>query len=193
MPGQANVLEVRLDTTRDTESATTAIRAAAGEAYSVSDWRSMNGGLFSALAIQQTTLFLVIGLIVGVSTFNIIATLVMTVQEKKRDIGVLTTLGAERGFVARVFLSLGGLLGGAGVVAGVLFGVVVCWVMTRFRLLSFDPGVAEIYFVSYIPFLVRGVDLAAIVGGSAVAILLASLLPAWLASRIDIADALRYE
>jgi lipoprotein-releasing system permease protein len=193
MPGQVNVLEVRLDTTRDTEAATAAIRAAAGDAYSVSDWRSMNGGLFSALAIQQTTLFLVIGLIVGVSTFNIIATLVMTVQEKKRDIGVLTTLGAERGFVARVFLTLGGLLGGAGVVAGVLFGVVVCWAMTRFRLLSFDPGVAEIYFVSYIPFLVRGVDLAAIVGGSAVAILLASLLPAWLASRIDIADALRYE
>ena len=193
MPGQANVLEVRLDTTRDTEAATTAIRAAAGDAYSVSDWRSMNGGLFSALAIQQTTLFLVIGLIVGVSTFNIIATLVMTVQEKKRDIGVLTTLGAGRWFVARVFLALGGLLGGAGVVAGVVFGAAVCWVMTRFRLLSFDPGVAEIYFVSYIPFLVRGIDLAGIVGGSALAILVASVLPAWLASRIDIADALRYE
>ena len=104
MPGEANVFEIRLDTTQDTEAASTAIRAAAGEAYSVSDWRSMNGGLFSALAIQQTTLFIVIGLIVAVSTFNIIATLVMTVQEKKRDIGVLTTLGAEPGFFSRVFL-----------------------------------------------------------------------------------------
>ena len=65
--------------------------------------------------------------------------------------------------------------------------------MTRFRLLSFDPGVAEIYFVSYIPFLVRGLDLAGIVGGSAAAILVASVLPAWQASRVDIADALRYE
>jgi lipoprotein-releasing system permease protein len=193
MPGRANVIEIKLDATRDTESASAAIAAAAGNAYSVSDWRVMNGGLFSALAIQQTTLFLVIGLIVGVSTFNIIATLLMTVQEKKRDIGVLTSLGAERGFVARVFLTLGALLGGAGVAGGVIFGVAVCWVMTRFRLLAFDPGVAEIYFVSYIPFLVRGADLARIVGGSALAILLASSLPAWFATRLDIADALRYE
>ncbi len=115
----------------------------------------MNGGLFAALAIQQTTLFLVIGLIVAVSTFNVVATLVMTVQEKKRDIGVLTTLGAEPRFFSRVFLALGALLGGTGVLFGVVFGVLVCWVMTRFRLLSFPPGVAEIYFVSYIPFLVR--------------------------------------
>ena len=107
LPGRANVVEVRLDDIRDTEAASTAIGAAAGNGYSVSDWRSMNGGLFSALAIQQTTLFLVIGLIVAVSTFNIVATLVMTVQEKKRDIGVLTALGAEAGFFSRVFLSLG--------------------------------------------------------------------------------------
>ncbi|MGE5413591.1 MAG: ABC transporter permease [Syntrophomonadaceae bacterium] len=193
MPGAANVIEIRLDTTRDTESATAAIAAAAGNAYSVSDWRSMNGGLFSALAIQQTTLFLVIGLIVAVSTFNIVATLVMTVQEKKRDIGVLTALGAEPGFFRRVFLALGVLLGGAGVVAGVVFGVLVCWTMTRFRLLSFPPGVAEIYFVSYIPFLVRLQDLAAIVGFSALAIVVACLAPAWRASRVDIAEALRYE
>jgi lipoprotein-releasing system permease protein len=91
MVGKANVVEVRLDSIRDTEAAAAAIGRAAGNGYSVSDWRSMNGGLFSALAIQQTTLFLVIGLIVAVSTFNVVATLVMTVQEKKRDIGVLTT------------------------------------------------------------------------------------------------------
>lgn len=193
MPGQANVIEVKLDSTRDTEAASAAIGAAAGNGYSVSDWRSMNGGLFSALAIQQTTLFIVIGLIVAVSTFNIIATLVMTVQEKKRDIGVLTALGAEPGFFPKIFLALGALLGGTGVVAGVVFGVVVCWVMTRFRLLSFPPGVAEIYFVSYIPFLVRIKDIAAIVGFAAIAILLASWVPARRASRIDIADALRYE
>lgn len=193
MPGRANVVEVRLDAILDTEGAVAAISAAAGNGYSVSDWRSMNGGLFSALAIQQTTLFLVIGLIVAVSTFNIVATLVMTVQEKKRDIGVLTALGAEAGFFSRVFLSLGAFLGGAGVVAGVLFGVLICWVTTRFRLLSFPPGVAEIYFVSYIPFLVRVKDIAAIVGFAAVVILAASWWPARRASRIDIADALRYE
>ena len=193
MEGGANVIEVRLDSLRDTEEAARAIGAAAGNGYSVSDWRSMNGGLFEALAIQQTTLFLVIGLIVAVSTFNVVATLVMTVQEKKRDIGVLTTLGAEPGFFSRVFLWLGALLGGTGVVAGVLFGAAICWAATRFRLLSFPPGVAEIYFISFIPFRVRPIDLAAIVGFSGIAILVASWVPARRASRLDVAEALRYE
>jgi lipoprotein-releasing system permease protein len=193
MEGRANVVEVRLASLRDTESAVGAIGRAAGSGYSVSDWRSMNGGLFAALAIQQTTLFLVIGLIVAVSTFNVVASLVMTVQEKKRDIGVLTTLGAEPRFFSNVFLALGALLGGTGVLLGVIFGVLVCVVMTQFRLLSFPPGVAEIYFVSYIPFLVRAQDLAAIVGFSALAILAASWFPARRAASLDIAEALRYE
>lgn len=193
MEGIANVIEIKLDTIRDTEGAAREIAKAAGKEFSVTDWRSLNTGLFSALRIQQITLFFVIGLIVAVSTFNIVATLVMTVKEKKRDIGVLTALGAEASFFSRVFLLLGGLLGGAGVLAGVAFGALVCWVMTAFRLLRFPPGVAEIYFVSYIPFLVRPLDLGAIVGFSVLVILLASWLPARRAGRVDIAEALRYE
>lgn len=189
----ADVLEVKLDTTDETEAAARQIERTAGPGFSVTDWRSMNGGLFSALALQQTTLFLVIGLIVAVSTFNVVATLVMTVQEKKRDIGVLGTLGAEPGFFSRVFVWLGALLGGSGVLAGILFGSLVCWAATQFRLLSFPPGVAEIYFVSYIPFLVRWVDLAAIVGFAALAILVAAWVPARRAARVDLAEALRYE
>jgi lipoprotein-releasing system permease protein len=193
MEGRANVIEVRLASLDDTEEAAAAIGRVAGNGYSVSDWRSMNGGLFSALVIQQTTLFLLIGLIVAVSTFNVVATLVMTVQEKRRDIGVLATLGAEPRFFSRVFLALGALLGATGVAAGVAFGVIVCVAATRFRLLSFPPGVAEIYFVSYIPFLVRLRDLAAIVGFSGLVIWLASWVPARRAARLDIAEALRYE
>lgn len=193
MEGLANVVEVKLDTTRDLEEAERAIARAAGAKFSVSDTISMNSGLFSALKIQQTTLFLVIGLIVAVSTFNVVATLVMTVQEKKRDIAVLSTLGAEPRFFSRLFLIVGGLLGGTGIVAGVLFGSAICWVATEFRLLRFPPGVAEIYFVSSIPFLVRPVDVAAVVGFSAAAIALASWVPARRAARTDVAEALRYE
>ena len=193
LEAEADVVEIKLDTIRDTAAAARAIEKAAGPGFAVTDWRKMNSGLFSALAIQQTTLFLVIGLIVAVSTFNVVSTLVMTVQEKKRDIGVLSALGAEPRFFSRVFLMLGALLGGAGVGAGILFGWLICRAATVFRLLSFPPGVAEIYFVSFIPFLVRAIDLAAIVGFSALAILLASWVPARRASRINIAEALRYE
>ena len=193
MEAPANVVEVKLDSVDRIEEAREAVEAAAGRGFSVTDWRSMNSGLFSALAIQQTTLFLVIGLIVAVSTFNIVATLVMTVQEKKRDIAVLTVAGAEPGFFSRVFLILGGLLGGAGVLAGILVGWLICRVVTEFRLLSFPPGVAEIYFVSFVPFKVRASDLLAILGFSAVAIFLAAWVPARRAARTDVASALRYE
>jgi lipoprotein-releasing system permease protein len=189
----ADVLEIKLDSIDRTEEAARAIEKAAGAGFSVVDWRSMNSGLFSALAIQQTTLFLVIGLIVAVSTFNIVATLVMTVQEKKRDVGVLAVMGAAPRFASRIFLWLGALLGGVGVLSGVLLGGVICWTATATRLLSFPPGVAEIYFVSFIPFLVRFQDVGAIVLFSAAVILLASWVPARQAARTNIADALRYE
>jgi len=193
LPATADVLEVKLDTIVRTSEAAAAIERAAGKGYSVSDWRTMNGSLFSALVIQQTTLFLVIGLIVAVSTFNLVATLVMTVQEKKRDIGVLNAMGADPRLFTRVFLCLGALLGGCGVLLGVLFGALLCWVATTWRILSFPPGVAEIYFVSFIPFDVRIADLGAIVLFSAGAILLASWVPARRSGRLDIAEALRYE
>jgi lipoprotein-releasing system permease protein len=193
MPGGANVIEVKLDSNRDREKAEGLIRDAAGPRFSVADTLSMNRGLFSALRVQQTTLFLVIGLIVAVSTFNVVATLVMTVQEKRRDIGILSSLGAEPRFFSRAFLWLGVLLGSAGILAGVAFGSLICWIVTTFRLLRFPPGVADIYFVSSIPFRVRPLDLAAIVLFSAAAILLAAWVPARRAARVDIAEALRYE
>jgi lipoprotein-releasing system permease protein len=193
MPGNANVIEIGLAAPKDRTAALAAIRVAAGQGFSVADTLSMNGGLFAALRVQQTTLFLVIGLIVAVSTFNLVATLVMRVQEKKRDIGVLSSLGAEPGFFSRVFVWVGVLLGAAGVAAGVAFGSFVCWAVTTFRLLSFPPGVAQIYFVSFIPFRVRAQDLAAIVGFAAAAILLASWLSARRAARVNVAEALRYE
>ena len=193
MERDANIVEVKLDGLNDPEGAARAIDAAAGRGFSVSDWRSMNGGLFAALTIQQTTLFLVIGLIVAVSTFNIVATLVMTVQEKKRDIAVLAVLGAEPRFFSRLFLWLGLLLGGTGVAAGVVLGALICRGATAARLLSFPPGVAEIYFVSFLPFKVRAADILAIVVFSALTILLASWVPARRAAQVDLAEALRYE
>jgi lipoprotein-releasing system permease protein len=159
----------------------------------VTDWRALNRSLFSALTVQKITLFLVIGLIVAVSTFNIVATLVMSVQERKRDIGILSALGSPPRLPERVFLRLGILLGGSGVAIGIGAGALACWVLTHFRLVRFPPEVAEIYFVSFVPFAVRGRDLAAIAAFSVAIIAAASFFPARRAARVDVAEALRYE
>jgi lipoprotein-releasing system permease protein len=189
----ANVVEVKLDSIDRTAEATGEIRRIVGEGYSVTDWRTLNGSLFSALTIQKITLFLVIGLIVAVSTFNIVATLVMSVQEKKRDIGVFSAIGASPRLASRVFLRLGVLLGGSGVVVGLAAGTAVCAILTRYRLVHFPPDVAEIYFVSFVPFEVRARDLAVIAVFSLAVIAAASFFPARRAARLNIADALRYE
>ncbi|HET7453667.1 MAG TPA: ABC transporter permease, partial [Thermoanaerobaculia bacterium] len=186
----ANVLEIKLDSIERTPEATARVRELLGEGFSVTDWRSLNRGLFSALTVQKITLFLVIGLIVAVSTFTIVATLVMSVQEKKRDIGVLSAIGAPGRLVSGVFLRLGILLGGTGVAVGLAAGAVVCAVLTRFRLVRFPPDVAEIYFVSFVPFVVRLRDVAAIALFSAAVIAAAAWFPARRAARVEVAEAL---
>ena len=116
----------------------------------------MNRQLFSMLKIQQLVLFIVIGLIVFVSTFNIVSTLIMTVHEKRKEIGILASMGAEPRMVRRVFIWYGTIVGLAGTATGVVLGTLVCWVITRYELVSFPPEIAEVYFVSSIPFVTRG-------------------------------------
>ena len=133
------------------------------------------------------------GLIVLVSTFNVASTLVVLVRERMRDIGLLGALGLRPGKLRLVFLVYGGFLGAFGTLLGVLAGWGICWVLTTFELIRFDPEVAAIYFISSVPFRVEPRDLLAIVGFALLVTLLACLIPAWRAARVDPSSALRYE
>lgn len=161
--------------------------------FVVTDWRQLNRELFTALQLQQVALFLVLGLIVLVSTFNVASTLVVLVRERMRDIGLLGALGLRPAKLRLVFLVYGGFLGAFGTLLGVLAGWGICWFLTTFEIIRFDPEVAAIYFISSVPFRVEPRDVLAIVGFALLVTLIACFAPAWRAARVDPSSALRYE
>ncbi|HUJ13908.1 MAG TPA: ABC transporter permease [Thermoanaerobaculia bacterium] len=193
MPGAANLIEVKLTPGASLDAVTHAIEARTDHKFAVSDWRDMNRQLFSMLKIQQLVLFIVIGLIVFVSTFNIVSTLIMTVHEKRKEIGILASMGAEPRTIRRIFVWYGSMVGIAGTALGVAIGVAICWIITRFHLVSFPPEIAEVYFVSSIPFVTRGLDLAVISAFSVTVSFLATIIPSMRAAKLNPVEALRHE
>jgi lipoprotein-releasing system permease protein len=164
-----------------------------GSGYAVTDWQQLNRELFTALRVQQVALFVVLGLIVLVSTFNVASTLVVLVRERMRDIGVLGAMGLAPARLRLVFLAYGAILGSLGTLLGVAVGSAAAWALTTYRLIRFDSDVAAIYFINFVPFRVSGGDLGAVVGFALAVTLLACCVPAWRAARLDPSAALRYE
>ncbi len=169
------------------------VREVLGANFLVTDWQQMNRELFSALKLQQLLLFFLLGLIVVVSTFNVASSLMVLVRERMREVGVLKALGMRQRDLATIFVSYGFVLGAAGVALGLGSGSLLCWFLTRFEVIRFDPEVAEIYFVSSVPFRVAAADCLAIATFALAVTTLACLLPALRASRVDTAAALGYE
>lgn len=191
--GRSNLIEVKLDDPEEVERIRPLVLAKTGSDFAITDWRQMNNALFQLLKVQQLVLFIVIGLIVFVSTFNIVSTLIMTVHEKRKEIGILVSMGGDRRLIRRIFVYYGTLVGITGTLAGIVLGVAINWVITRYELVSFGPEIAEVYFVSSIPFVTRWEDVTAI-GTFAIAVsFLATLVPSARATRVSPAEAVRYE
>jgi len=186
-------LEVVLDDLELAPPVAEAIRGLAPEGTLVTDWKELNRELFAALALQKAALFLLLGLIVLVSTFNVASSLVVLVRERRRDLGVLAALGLAPQSMRRVFLLYGGALGSAGTVLGLALAAAISWVMNTFELISFGPEIASIYFLRAVPFHLAPGDAGLIALFTLAVTFLSCWLPSRRALRLDPSAALRYE
>jgi lipoprotein-releasing system permease protein len=193
-PGaRQGVWEMKLAKASASGETVAAARALLGEGATVLDWKVLNRDLFQALAVQQTLLFIVLTLIVAVAAGTVVSSLVVLLAEKTRDVGVLAALGASPAVVSRTFRLSGMLLGGSGLVLGVLFGLLVCFLLTAFRVVRFPPEIAKVYYLTWMPFRPEPLHVLAILGVGLLLVLVASLLPAARAARMNPSEALRYE
>jgi lipoprotein-releasing system permease protein len=155
--------------------------------YHTLDWEELNHGLFTALRIQQILMSLVLALIIVVAAFTVIATLIMVVLDKKREIAVLKAMGAKNGALLRAFLYQGGIIGGVGTIVGLGLGYLVCKLLSVYGL-PLDP---KVYFISKLPVLMRADDFVWVGIFAVLVCLFATVWPARYAARLRPAEAFR--
>lgn len=169
-----------------------------GGRYYVSDWTRTHGNLFQAIRMEKTMIGLLLMFIIAVAAFNVVSTLVMVVTDKTADIAILRTMGATPGRIMRIFIVQGAIIGVVGVLVGTILGIlgaenisaIISWIENVLGIKFLSP---DVYFISYLPSQLQWEDVFIISGSGLVMALLATIYPAWRASRVDPAEALRYE
>ncbi len=166
--------------------------------YYLTDWTQSHANFFRAVAIEKRMMFLILLLIVAVAAFNIVSTLVMAVTDKQSDIAILRTLGTRPGSIMTIFIVQGAFIGVMGTLIGVASGVLLALNLETVvpiieRMAGMDLFPADVYYINELPSKLVWDDVAVIGGISLLISLLATLYPSWRASRINPAEALRYE
>ena len=166
--------------------------------YYISDWTREHANFFRAVEIEKVTMFVILSLIVGVAAFNLVSTLVMVVVDKEADIAILRTLGATPSTILGVFIVQGAIIGIIGTLLGTVGGVTLSLNIDTIipaleQLFNTKFLSAEVYYISELPSELHWDEVALISSLALVLSLLATLYPAWRGSRIQPAEALRYE
>ena len=187
---QADLIQLRVDDMYAAPDIAESITETLGAGYLAQDWSRMNRALFSALWLEKMAISITIGLIVMVAALNIIASLILLVMEKNRDIAILKTMGAGSRSILNIFMLQGTIIGFLGTSVGAIVGYTTTWVLDRYELIGLE---AEVYQVSSLPFTIEPLDFVLVIVSALLVCFLATIYPSWRASRLDPAQALRYQ
>jgi lipoprotein-releasing system permease protein len=187
---QADQIQLRVDDVDAAPRIARSLRETLGPEYMTEDVAEMNRSLFSALWLEKVAISLAIGLIVVVAALNIVASLILLVMEKHRDIAILKTMGAGTRSVTAIFMMEGVIIGLLGTAVGALGGFAIATVVDRYGLIRVPE---DVYMVSHLPLTVRPTDVLFVVTMALLVCFVATIYPSRQAARLDPAQALRYE
>jgi lipoprotein-releasing system permease protein len=190
MDGEITGYQLRIPDMFRARDASRVLERALGPAYRVTNWIDLNRNLFAWMRIEKAVMFTILILIVVVAAVNIVSSLVMLVLEKRRDIGVLRTMGVTPRGILQIFLLQGTLVGVCGTALGLGAGLLVSYALGRWKLLRL-PG--EIYFIDTLPVKMEWTDFVFVAAAATLTCFLASLYPAWQAARLAPVQTIRYE
>jgi lipoprotein-releasing system permease protein len=183
-------IEIKVDDIYVADSVADKIHDMLGFPYWTRDWMEMNKNLFSALKLEKFGMFVILILIIVVASFNIIGTLIMMVMEKGRDIAILKSIGATDRSIMKIFMMEGLIIGIAGTIIGCLGGYILCELLDRYHFIKLP---SDIYQLDTLPVKMNPLDFLYISLSAIIISFLATIYPSWNASRLDPAEALRYE
>jgi lipoprotein-releasing system permease protein len=182
-------IELRVDDIYRAPEVARAITDQTAGVYLTEDWTKLNQSLFGALWLEKMAISITIGLIVMVAALNIVASLILLVMEKNRDIAILKTMGASSRSIMLVFMLQGMIIGLVGTALGAAAGWSISSLLDRYRVIHVP---IDVYQVSYVPFVVLPVDFTLVVISAIAICFVATLYPSRQASKLDPAEALRY-
>jgi lipoprotein-releasing system permease protein len=191
-------LRIKLDDVFNAPKITQTLSSELSDEYLVSDWTMAHENFFKAIKTEKTVMFIILLLIVAVAAFNIVSTLVMVVTDKRGDIAILKTQGLTSGSVMGIFMVLGTVIGVVGTILGTVGGILLALNaghivsdLEKIFKVHFLP--ADVYYISDLPSKLMWSDVTTIALMAFVLSLLATIYPAWQASKINPAEVLRYE
>jgi lipoprotein-releasing system permease protein len=185
-----NSIELNLADIYQAPEVAKAAEAVIGPDLAASTWQEQNRSIMDALQLERMVAVITIGLIQLVAALNILITLVMLVMEKNRDIAILMAMGARAGQIRRIFLYKGAIIGAIGIVIGLVLGYRISFFADRYQWLKLDQTV---YSLKYLPLEANWSDAIWIAGAAMAVSLLATIYPAWSATKITPVESMRYE